>query len=504
MLRKVLASILFAVLPLVGFAANMPIGPPVNQYNVGRALWPLNATESGAGITWAQINPYYNYGEAQRYQIDATGATDSTAAMIRAHSTGYLIHYPVGTYKVSSGVTIACGGITGDGANKTVFSVTDTASANVFTFQCAQPGGLFKDFSIQPATTKTGGYGIVIQPLSGEQANTRFEHIYSIGMPNGISFVAASQWSLHASNFLNCTGDCVTVNNTNNADSGDSVISDTVFNNSTSTTAIAVHQIASGGLKIIGSKFNNGGVGYELDLGTAGSTSILLITGCSIENAHFSGIQFQRTSGTRIFSNIAIVGNEIAVNSTTLASTGIFAGGTSNFLTGLTITGNTFIVRDTGASASAISLNWINGLLVEGNTITGAGGSSQGISFGANNTNHKIGPNQISSVATTIQPSGATPNIVGSDYQASTVNVTTSTAQGALFNGTGTFTFTTPYDVSNPPRLGDCNATITGAGTGGGISAYVTSVTNTAVNFAAAGTTNGGIVPVRVSCVGTY
>lgn len=351
-------------------------GTPIGGY-------PRSAAEISAGVT--PTNYTYQWGNVLRYGADSTGGVDSTAAATAAHATGYVVYYPRGVYKVSSGVSIPGGGMIGDGSAQSIINITDTGSANVFTFTSTSPGQ-FRDIQFQLATTKTAGYALVIQPASGQNANSRFDRLVFSSVPNGISFVAATQWVLNASNFLNCTGDCVTVNNTNNFDSGDSAVSGCVFNNSTSTTANGIRQIASGGLKIVGNKFNNGGVGYLLDYGTAGSTSDLLIVGNSFENAHFSAIQLQRSTGTQTFANVVMAGNQFFVNSSSLASTGIFSNSGSAFLYRMTIADNTFFVADTG-SAAAVSLDWANDVTIAANTIVGAGGTSTGVSIGTNGTN---------------------------------------------------------------------------------------------------------------------
>lgn len=351
-------------------------GTPIGGY-------PRSAAEISAGVT--PTNYTYQWGNVLRYGADSTGGVDSTAAATAAHATGYVVYYPRGVYKVSSGVSIPGGGMIGDGSAQSIISITDTGSANVFTFTGTAPGQ-FRDIQFVLAATKTGGYAVVVQPASGENANSRFDRLVFTGIPNGVSFVAASQWVLHACNFLNSTGDSVTINNTNNSDSGDSTISDCIFNNSTSTSANAVHQIASGGLKILGNKFNNGGVGYLLDLGTAGSTSDLIITGNSFENAHFSAIQLQRTSGVRIFTNLAISGNQFLVASASGASAGIYTNNGSTFLSRVTIASNVFFVTDTGAAAGIV-LDWVGDATIAANTLTGSGGASIGVSIGGNGSN---------------------------------------------------------------------------------------------------------------------
>lgn len=128
-MRKILVSLLFALLPLVGIAATgggMPIGPPLNQYNTGRALWPLSTNESGGGLTWANIcKPFYAPGNLLRYcGADSTGVADSTSALQSAvnGNVNGTIYIPAGTYKVSAVTGLNHVTVVGDGPYATTLS----------------------------------------------------------------------------------------------------------------------------------------------------------------------------------------------------------------------------------------------------------------------------------------------------------------------------------------------------------------------------------------------
>lgn len=376
--------------------------------------FPETPVESAAGAT--PVNFSFPAGNALRYGADPTGSTDSTAALIKAHSTGYTIYYPTGSYIVSSTITIPCGGIVGDGAYKSTITDTSTGTTNVYAYNCAL-AGVFRDVSINSATM-TGGYAISVTAPSGEVSGMRFNQIVINGIPNGISFVAASLWSITASNFYSYTGDAITVNNTNNSDSGDSVISSCQFTSPGHNVAFAIHQLESGGLKIVGNKFNNGGVGILLDLGS-GSTSDLIVTGNSFENAHFSGIQLQRSSGSAVFNNVVITGNQFLVSSSSGSSAGIFSNNGTTFLGNVTISGNLIQVTDTG-SATGILLDYVTNASISGNTIIGAGGSSaEGILIGTHGTNINVGVNNVSNFSANIVAPTSTPATITGQLQLS-------------------------------------------------------------------------------------
>lgn len=498
-----LILLLLLIPPFAFGTSSTPLGPPVNQYNVGRALWPLTSIESGASITWSQLVPYYAPGELLRYGAKCDGSTDDTTAFTRAGSTGYLIHVPDGvTCKVSSGISITGGGIYGNGSYRSTICTSDTASANVFTYT-GTVAGVFRDFALQPCTTKTGGFGLVIQPSAGEVSGMRFQNLIFNGLPNAIDFEAASLWGMTDVWAYNCTGDCYKIQNTNNQDSGDSNIKGGGCNNATSTSANCIHYLGSGGLKVIGMKMNNGGVGLLLDLNTqaSGSTSDLLVEGCSIENAHFSAFQAQRSSGTNIFTHIVFVGNQIRVASSSGTSSGWFSNNGSNFLSRVTVNDNVIFVNDTGA-ATGILADWINDFQATGNNIVGNGGTAKGIQIGGNmGGTVVVGPNNIrgmgsgANIPTTVQ-------LVPGFFQTGTANVSASTAQGSLFQGANTITFPTAFAANAPPQLKDCSVAITSGGGGGGIAAYAVAVTATQFTYEVTSVTNGGSVPTRWSCGG--
>jgi len=458
-----------------------------------------NAIRTVDNIGGALANAY----NVLNFGADPTGATDSTTAMNNAHATGQLIYYPAGTYHfVSGGVTIPGGGIIGDGAYQTYLYATDTGSANCLNYT----GGLagrFENFQLLPLTTKSGGYGIVVGPVSGEVSAMRVFQIVINALPNGINFARASRWTVIACQFYTFSGDAITVDNLNDADSGDSCITNCDFENNVPGTNLScngIRQIASGGLKITGNKFNNLGVGYLLDLGTH-STSDLNIVGNSFENFHFSGIQLQCISGAAFFQNVVICGNQFYGHSSSGNSSCIYSNNVAQFLSRIAVTGNIIFQSDT-AAASGILLNNVTVGIVEGNSLNAnIGTATLGISLGTLNADLKLGINFCRFFTTNVSFGGSTP-FVPSDYQQGTVSVTCSTAIGSLFYGTATVTFPTTFNPVHAPNLADCAIDLTSAGAGGGISATPLNVSPTQLFFQVISVTSGGVVPVQWAVLG--
>lgn len=447
------------------------------------------------------------------FGADPTGVADSTAAMVAAHAAGKMVYYPAGNYHFNSdagSIVIPGGpggffgtGIIGDGGYQTFLTDTGAGSNDCFNYTGAV-AGRFENFQIRPLTSKAGGYGIRVGPASSEVSAMRFLQIVINGLPNCINFVAASRWTVLASQFYSFSGDGITVNNTNVADSGDSCVTNCDFENNNPGSNLAcngIRQIASGGLKVTANKFNNLGIGYLLDLG-ASSTSDLLITGNSIENSHIAGVQLQRTSGGALFSNAVITGNQFLVNSTTTNSIGILTNNGAAFLARMIVNGNTFNVPDVGTSA-AISIDWVTDPLVSDNVIRGpaSGTTSQAIVLGTHNTRAKVGVNTATGFAQRNCNWPAGTNYIASDFQIGTTNVTTSTGLGSLFSGTVTITFPSSFSTNAAPTLQTCSASVTSV-TGGGIAAEVVSVTSTQLVINVIGVTNGGSVPIQWSAGG--
>lgn len=467
---------------------DTPLPDPLTAQAIGQQIYPITEAEISASVT----PTYYEYpsGNVLRYGADATGNLDSTQAFQSAGAVGILIHAPAGIYKVSSGITITGGGIVGDGAYLTYILTSDTGTNDVFKYTGAL-AGRFENFQLGLETTKSGGYGLVIGPATGEVSAMRLWQLVFNGMPNGVNFVAASLWSTLACNFYNFTGTAVNVNNTNAADSGDSVLANCLFNSS-NNSAICINQVASGGLKVIGNKFNNAGYHYLLDLGNT-STSDVLLVGNSFESANGSAIQLQLQVGSNAdFNNVVITGNQF-LN----CANQIISNEGSVFLSGVTITGN--VMRITNATGVSILLDYVNNAIIDGNTLIGGGGSTTGIDIGTHNTGQiNIGVNSVSGYN---QDMAYTPaygiNVSPSVFQTGTLNVTTSSSTGSLFYGTATIAFANAFAIY--PTLQNCSVTITNAASGGGISAYVTSVSPTQLFIAVVGTSNGGSVPVQWS-----
>ena len=286
------------------------------------------------------------------------GVADDTASMQAAHNTGRYIYYPEGAF-VFSRITGTTGGIIGAGF-RTILKTTDTTSGNVIDF--VRTGSAedtinnsvwtFKDFCLQSNSNteaqKTTGNGIKLSASTFESFYMRMENVSIRYLPNQVYLNNVTFYRIINCNFFFYAGNAIYTDEPLSTDNGENEITGCSFYNGIGNN-LASNAVYSytGGMKFIGNKINGGGYGYTQAALTANSTSILLMLGNSIENITYQNVRFIRPSGTGVFGQVTIVGNQInAVN------VGIFVDtATAGTFENLTITGNTFITSFAGTFA---------------------------------------------------------------------------------------------------------------------------------------------------------
>ena len=428
------------------------------------------------------------------------GVTDDTAAMQAAHNTGRVVYYPTGRYKFSTLTNIQQGGIVGDGQTQSVLISTDVTNANLITFVGASVGGpanslVFQDFLLEGqvaggSPAKSGGAGISVSPVSGENSYLYASNVTFNYIPIGIDFVRASYFSIFGCKFLAYNIAGIQVANANNNDSGDSCVIGCVFNcpYDGGSLPAGIKHLSSGGLRIIGNKFLGGNYGYRLvytDVeGIGRDCSILILSSNSIENFHTNAISLEKVSaGLTSFKNVIISDNEIAI---ALASPSAFliTSDSGSWLQSVTITGNTFQLPGV-TNSSGIDLTGVTALNISGNTFRGNGGTSKAIAL-TSCSDVKVGTNVYSNIS--IPYSFVTPvanNTVILESQSGTV--TTAASGWASYFGTDlyisptvTITFPTPFLIA--PQASDVQFSLSSGD--GSLSGIVVAVSTTQLQVA--------------------
>jgi hypothetical protein len=420
------------------------------------------------------------------------GITDNTVAMQAAHATGRVVYYPAGDYRFSGNITIASGGIKGDGISETYLVNTDVSSNNLFTFTNTD-AAIFRDFQLQATpVTKTSGAGIYVNPGVGNvNSYSLFENVNFLYIPTGIEFVSANHFKIIGCNFISCSTAGCQIENQWNGDSGDSVICASEFNTQFAYGVGIIH-ISSGGLKIVGNKFNGGVHNYVMDLnpqsyiiGPAGS-SVLVMSGNSFEGASSSALTFNRNvASSENFELITISGNEFGVTPINITTD------SNNFIKNMVISGN---VMGIGSNGTAISLNTITNFNITGNVIDGFNTNDQGIVI-IDCVNGKIGSNTYSDLTTDpVQITTSTNVSIQLDEQSGTsTGLTTGfTGLGALYQS-ALISVTFPVQFKKAPA--DTDIQFTPYFDRGVVSATLASVTATGFTYYAI-STNNTLAPV--------
>jgi hypothetical protein len=344
------------------------------------------------------------------YGADSSGTIDSTTAIqnaINAMPAGNILLFPPGQYLISSTITITkqvyllgCGSgyQTGFSLNLSSTFTTNSATLLMFDITSDQPV-VFQNLVFTRNVTPTTGDAIHVRGGNpGVTENTFSQWINCVfGYQNiGISFIDAYFFIISACRFTSNTANSigVSVNNTINADHGDSWIgNNTVFSGNALSGTIGISQVASGGLKVQGAKFLNHAQAILVNMRTSAQTSDLLVTGCSIEGFSSAGVYIQSTNTGTVFENICITGNEFGG----LASSNcIVIQQVTGTLQYFSISGNLMFM--TGASSLAANiLGTTSDGVIAGNMITATSGS-QPITIGASAArvhvigNHIVGP----------------------------------------------------------------------------------------------------------------
>lgn len=389
--------------------------PPL-LYTASNAVCSLNAgagdngsqVKSADNLCWiANFSP--NMVDVREWGAKADGVTDSTTAMQAAHNTGKMVYYPTGIFLFTT-LTIAKGGIAGDGQWQSILQSNDTTTADLITFTGTGQStpAFFRNFTILGTLSKTSGAALRFNASSGELAFANMTNMGIQNVPNGVWFTNSSHWVLTACNIVNYSLDGIHIENTNNSDSGDSSISDTYLNTAVpGGSTFGIRWLSSGGLKVVNTKVLGGNSGFVVAFTGTSNTADIFISNSSFENMNNFGIFLGRNSGTSHLGSVLINNCEFAVN----VNVGI---GTDNsgFLTLLTINSNIISLGTT--VGTGISLNNVANFLVGSNVISASAGTgtTTGISVNATSSNGIISPNTFVGLAGNISNASATTFVV--------------------------------------------------------------------------------------------
>jgi hypothetical protein len=303
------------------------------------------ANETGVEFAFS-INGWYSpldYGAVGDGIADDSMAISGTIAAIP--SSGGVLYFPPGyTFKTGGGhklnkpITVKGMGNannfdTHSGISTIVCSSGSSVLFEVNAYKCS-----FEDLFLmgQTGTTPTAGAGISV--VSGGdfmhfQNVTVHSFYYGIDMQDGFG------WSMNQCKFINTAKYGVKIQHVGFVDGGDQFIDNCMFWADGRTSDAGIRQESGGGLKITNTKIVGSGqsdkqyhYGIDVYLGSAVTTSVLLIDNVSIENVDTNAIRVVTSpSPSSILYNVQLNNLELAVNDKGVGSAAIYM---SNQVTG--------------------------------------------------------------------------------------------------------------------------------------------------------------------------
>jgi hypothetical protein len=344
-----------------------------------------NGSTSGylTSSDWSAFSQAATFVNVKAYGATGDGSSDDTAAIQDAINAnpGRTIYFPHGTYAITQ-VTIPDGcTILGDGQGNTFYYTGSTPAPNPMTngSMFVPFGGNTNDLFLVTTTQsvnfekvsffssaqdlgssvkRTGGSYITFTTPgdTGTNFGSRINNCFFAYGYNNIQFNDNAGWVINQCYFANWANDSVYMANNNNHDYGDACYTNNYSDcnvGSSLGTGVHIHQVSSGGLKIVGNKFLAGSYQYLGELAAGAQTSIYACTGNSFEGASVAAIAFNTLANG--YGNGIISGNQFTVFD---SSSGVALVGTSfsNFYIG----NNQFTHGTLTGTIATTSLNLTN------------------------------------------------------------------------------------------------------------------------------------------------
>lgn len=351
---------------------------------------------------------------ATDYGVKCDDATDDTSALQTAinaaqaptaSSTGGILQLPAGFCRLTGALTIS-GPVTVLGAGAGVQPVvgdsggtvirSDCASCNHFTVTSVAPFSL-RNVTLDKSVTATGGAGVsIVQSGTNINRQSQFENVAMLGLAYGYYFVNTANWSIDNPYILDFRVDGIYLASTNTSpDLGDSSIKGgTIWDFNYTAGDADIRLDPAAGIEIVGVKLLGGNFGVHLTV-SQGPTGTLNIGQDSFEQHNVSEIYVEQTVPGKTYAFITVTGNEFQTyNISSYQNAITLANSTSQYLSGVAITGNVF--KACTSLYGVIDLQSVNGAAVTGNVVNVCNAApSSAIVLGANALNTGLSNNIV-------------------------------------------------------------------------------------------------------------
>lgn len=370
-------------------------------------LYPGHINELRTAVNGLEDTSVFN---VEDYGAVGDGTTDSSsyiqAAINAANIAGGVVHFPSGSYLISTTLNIGTASNTaismqGDGMVSSLI-YTNNGTADMFKVY-SDYGGNFYDLRLDTTVTRTGGYGIQYMggTVTSMNGYTNIQRCYMNNQYGAISMQKNYGFTVSDNHLIGCKSVGIRVANETTPDQGDGAIYNNYIEGPHDNTGACISQTSSGGCRIFSNKLQYGATGYIFDC-LDGNTVDILFTNNSIENQTGNGIYIARSSGTYGLSNILINDNQLTSSSMAYGISVPDPG-----YSGLNIQNNLISGPGSGVASYAITIAHNSIGMISNNMIIAW---QNGISLGTGVSNTYYGPNGYFSVGTTVANSGGTTN----------------------------------------------------------------------------------------------
>ena len=304
------------------------------------------------------------------YGAVGNGSTDDTTSIQNAINAaqaagGGIVFFPAGEYKITTALSITssitlmgCGSGGSGGVQAVIIAAVGINGINIVLPSLA--GVELKDLAIvyaTPATANTTAITLNCATASFTQ-HCLFDNLYIGNADTCLGINASVYFTVRSCLFDRYGtngGNGLIVQNSTLADAGDYTIDGNTF---APTAGIAIILNTSGGARIINNKMFAPAGGILLLLPSGAVSSLVMITGNSIEgigapNNNAAAIQFDRAGATGSISNVVINGNEFQGQTTSNTSRCVYVPTDPNgiWITNMCISNN---IDNTGSAGAHI------------------------------------------------------------------------------------------------------------------------------------------------------
>lgn len=425
---------------------------------------------------------------AKDFGVVADGRVDDTRnlqiAINAAIAQNRPLMLPIGTMKISVELSVPSPvTIIGFGRTRSIISLSNTTQ-NGFNISAINTGEVyFSEFAITTSVTASAGAGILVDnALGGINYESQFRGMRFSLLFNAMAFQRAAYWVVDDCAFEDCKADHILIRNQVTADAGDSYITNCLFEYFQTVTSVnnLVYWESSGGLKIIGNKFNGGFRSIYFNLASGAGTGSIVVASNSIESFTDTGVFVGAATSAPVLgtlTKLVIAANEIGAftNGTGIR---IFSTSTPTWCKAVTIASNVIAtgINGSGTTGQGINIDFAQIVTIVGNTLFGNGGSTVGIILGSNaSIVSKVG-NTISGFGTALTDASTSPQ--------------TETLRGALVAGSSITSTSPSGGMGYATGAGGVVTQATSKGTGVTLNTVTGQITMNSAALAAGATVN--------------